>query len=259
MNIEVLAAVMNKEPNKIIKSMNLNSNAIIINQCEKNEYIKIKYNNYEIDFYSFNERGVGLSRNNALMRATGDIIVFADEDMKYVNNYNDIIVEAFKNNPKADMIVFNVLSSNPKRPTVKILSNKKVHLFNCLKYGAVNFAVKREILYKYNIYFSLLFGGGAKYSAGEDSLFIYEFIKAGGRVYTDSNVIGTVAQTSSTWFKGYTKKFFYDKGALYACLSKRLCRILCLQFLLRHKFVLENITFSAAYSEMKKGISEILK
>ena len=31
MNIEVLAAVMNKEPNKIIKSMNLNSNAIIIN------------------------------------------------------------------------------------------------------------------------------------------------------------------------------------------------------------------------------------
>lgn len=259
MKVEVLASVMNKEPKKIIKSMNINSDAIIINQTDKNAYETIEYKSNQIKFYSFNERGVGLSRNNALMRATGDIVIFADEDITYVDDYDYIISESFKNNPKADMIIFNVPSANIERPTVKVDTRKKIHLFNCLKYGAVNFAVKRESLRKFNIYFSLLFGGGAKYSAGEDSLFIYNFIKAGGKVYTDFQTIGTVGQEDSTWFKGYTKKFFYDKGAFYACLSKKMCKVLCLQFLIRHKNMLNEVSFADAYMEMKKGIGEILK
>ena len=34
-----------------------------------------------------NERGIGLSRNTALMRATADIILFADEDVTYKDGY----------------------------------------------------------------------------------------------------------------------------------------------------------------------------
>jgi hypothetical protein len=34
-------------------------------------------------------------------------------------------------------------------------------------------------------------------------------------VYTYPVTLATVDQTSSTWFKGYTKKYYYDKGAIF--------------------------------------------
>ena len=43
--------------------------------------------NKTIKIYSFDERGVGLSRNSALMRADADIIVFADSDVIYNDDY----------------------------------------------------------------------------------------------------------------------------------------------------------------------------
>ena len=44
---------------------------------------------------SFTERGVGLSRNNALMRASADICLFADDDIIYENNYKEILNRYF--------------------------------------------------------------------------------------------------------------------------------------------------------------------
>lgn len=90
-----------------------------------------------------------------------------------------------------------------------------------MKYGAVRIAVRTQKLRQANIYYSLLFGGGAMYSSGEDSLFIAECIRKGLRVYTNPTLIGHVSQEKSTWFKGYTNKYFIDKGVLFASLSKR--------------------------------------
>ena len=67
-----------------------------------------------------------------------------------------------------------------------------------------------------NITFALLFGGGAKYGAGEDVTFIQDCIKAGLRVYKSPIIVSTMKQDSSTWFKGYDRKYYKDKGALLA-------------------------------------------
>lgn len=62
--------------------------------------------------------------------------------------------------------------------------------------------------------FNLLFGGGAKYSCGEDSIFLAGVLKAGLKVWTIPGYIGTVTHGDSTWFNGYTDKYLYDKGVL---------------------------------------------
>ena len=51
MKIQVLASVMNQEPKKIIKKMNIQTDAIIINQCNENNIEKLKFKNYNIKFY----------------------------------------------------------------------------------------------------------------------------------------------------------------------------------------------------------------
>lgn len=257
MNLQVLVSAMDQKDHSLLNRMNIQSDAIIINQCDRYNYEKITYNNHQVYFISFAERGVGLSRNNALMRATADICLFADEDVVYLNDYKSIIIKAFKDNPRADIILFNLPSTNPNRPTYTIKKNSRVRWYNCLRYGAVNIAVRTEKLKKANVYFSLLFGGGARYSSGEDSLFLAECIKKGMRVYSVPIVIGHVNQKESSWFEGYTDKYFIDKGVFYKALSKRWAKLLCLQFVLRHRRMFEHEkTWREALRLMFEGLKK---
>lgn len=255
MNLQVLVSAMNQTDHSILEKMNIQSDAIIINQCDKNHIEEFIYNDCKIKFLSFAERGVGLSRNNALMRATADICLFADEDVTYVDSYKEIVLQAFTENPSADIIIFNVLSTNSERPSFVITNNERVKWHNYLKYGTVRIAIRTERLKKSNVYFSLLFGAGAKYGSGEDSLFLTDCMKKRLKIYTNHEVIGSVKQEGSTWFKGYTEKYFMDKGILFYCISYNWSKLLCLQYVWRHaKEFKEEMSPKQAYEYMIKGI-----
>ena len=172
-----------------------------------------------------------------------------------MDNYEQIIKKAFEEQPNADMIVFNVpCDEKCGKKNYKILKNKKLNKFSCLRYGTYRFVFKLGSIRKANIYFSLLFGGGARYSCGEDSLFIMECIRKGLNVYSNTSVIGYVSHTKSTWFKGYNEKFFIDKGVLYTYLFTRLTNLFLIQFILRHKKIYsEKIGRKEALKLMKKG------
>lgn len=43
----------------------------------------IVYKGNEVIMYTWNERGVGLNRNNLIMRADAEIVLFADDDVIY--------------------------------------------------------------------------------------------------------------------------------------------------------------------------------
>ena len=83
MKIQVLVAAMNQTDHSLPEKMNIKCDAIIGNQCERNSIEKYIWNGHNIEYLNFAERGVGLNRNNALMRASGDICLFADDDMVY--------------------------------------------------------------------------------------------------------------------------------------------------------------------------------
>lgn len=260
MKLEVLGSVMKQENMDIIEKMNIKTDAILINQCNKNDYKEMKLsNNRIVKMYFFNERGVGLSRNNALMRAKEEIIVFADEDEIFVDDYEKLIIQAFEKQKDADIILFNVPSKNPKRSSKLIKKNERVRWYNCLKYGAVHIAARREKIISNNIMFTLLFGGGAEYSSGEDSVFIKECLNNKLKIYTNRAIIGYVAQEESTWFQGYNEKYFVDKGALYAHIYNKFSLILCIQFLLRHKEIYRKMGLIVSIRLMNKGIKEMRK
>ena len=190
MKVEVLASVMNTTLPETVEHMNLQSDAVIINQCDRLAYEEMKIaghggsaeadpqEEYLIRYYSFPERGIGRSRNEAILRAEGDICLFSDADIVYEDGYEAAILAEFEKNPEADMIIFNITVEEERR-TYHITERKRVHWYNCGRYGAVSFAIRRDRLLESGITFSLLFGGGAKCSNGEDSLFLTEFIKKG--------------------------------------------------------------------------------
>lgn len=254
MKVQVLASVMNQSMERIAKQMHLESDAVIINQCDKLDYEEMEYGGHRLRFFSFPDRGIGRSRNEAILRADRDICLFSDEDIVYETGYQEAIVKEFENQPKADMILFNIEVEEERR-TYHITERKRVHWYNCGRYGAVSFAVRRSSLLSSGVTFSLLFGGGAKYSNGEDSLFLKEFMDKGYRVYTAPVTIGREQSGDSTWFAGYTEKFFYDRGVLYRYLYGRLAGLMAMRFLMAHRSRLcRELGLKEAYAIMRKGI-----
>ena len=253
MKVEVLASVMHEEPDALIHRMGLDSDAVIINQCDRLDYQEKEVSGHRIRFYSFPDRGVGRSRNEAILRAEGDICLFSDGDLVYRPGYAEAVAAEFVQNPDADMILFNVIVEE-SRKTYHITERKKVHWYNCGRYGAVSFAVRRESLLRSGVAFSLLFGGGARYGSGEDSLFLKAFMDEGYLVYTAPVTIAEEKAGESTWFEGYNEKFFRDKGVLYRHLYGRLDMIMALRFLLVHRGTLcAEVPVRQAFRWMKAG------
>ena len=170
MKIQVLVAAMNQTDHSLIEKMNIKTDAIVGNQCNFNSVEKFNIDNQQILYLNFAEKGVGLNRNNALMRADADICLFADDDMVYVNNYAEIIENVFRDNPLADVIVFNLHEEKISR---KLITKKiRVGYLNYLRYGTARVAVRLASVKKYGIYFNQCFGGGTEHCHGEDNLFL---------------------------------------------------------------------------------------
>ncbi len=256
MTIQTLVSGVQMNTAAAAETMNLRTDSIIINQTDAVGYDEYEYKGNRICCYSFAERGVGLSRNNALMRADSDIILFSDEDIVYEDGYGEAILKAYEEYPDADMLLFNVKASEG-RDTYHTEKPVRVHRWNCGRYPTYSFSCKRESILKANISFSLLFGGGARYQNGEDSLFIDECIKKGLKVYALPVDIGKETGRPSTWFKGYDDKFFYDRGVLYRHLYGHLAIVMAYRFLYKHRDkMLKDRSFSQALEQMKKGMTE---
>ena len=100
-------------------------------------------------------------------------------------------------------------------------------------------------------------GGGAKYSNGEDSLFLRDCLKAGLRIYAHTVCIGEEIERESTWFSGYHEKFFKDRGVLYHFLYGRMASLLSFRFLWVHRRQMcGEIPLKKAFALMRAGIIE---
>lgn len=257
MKLQVLVSAVNENAVDLAERMNLESDAIIINQTDYFDYEEYKHKNRRIQCFAFSERGVGLSRNNALLRAEGDIVLFSDEDIVYDAGYEKAVLDAFEAHPEADFLLFN-MRVGQARATYYTKKFHRVHIWNAGRYPTYSFAVRREKLHAANVTFSLLFGGGAKYSNGEDSLFLKDCLKYGLKVYAIPIELGQERERESTWFQGYTDKFFIDRGVLYHFLYGALAYPMAVRFIAVHgKVMCEEIPKKNALALMKKGIRSV--
>ncbi|MCX7714963.1 MAG: glycosyltransferase family 2 protein [Clostridia bacterium] len=225
MRVEVLVSAMHRDNLDIYYEMNLQTDAVIINQCDVCERIEGVIGRKNVKFYSFDERGIGRSRNQGIINSSGDICVFADEDCVFVDGYEEIIQDAFTKRPEADAFLFRVDVKNSDRPVHIIRKNRRMRFVHAMRYGIVGLAVRRECLLKKNVWFSLLFGGGARYGSGEDTIFLTDLLRRGAEVYMSSTQIAETDCSASTWFNGFNSKYFFDKGALHAAIFGKKARL----------------------------------
>ena len=262
-NIEILLYVMNlkneEELDKIIEKNKISSRILAVNQVDSDDKM-FSIENKNKRLYSYNEKGASLSRNRLLENANGDICVFADDDTKYVENYEKIIQEEFKNKPEVDVLIFYIENQNTNREKIKRIGNKKLGFLDIMRVRSSEIAIKKDALIKIrknNIKFNNNFGPEGIFLKGEETIFVSELLKKGFKIYSVNQKIGTVNDTESTWFTGYNEKYLYDQGAIFYKLSPKMYKLLILQYVIRKYFQYRrNVKFWNAYKQMVWGAND---
>lgn len=248
MKIQALISTMNLENvEKLIKKMNLKTDAIIINQCDREEIQEKKINGKKIKILSYRETGLSKSRNRAIenIDIDTDIAIIADDNVRYVDNYVEIISKAYETNNK-DIICFDIKRLDDRK--IKKTS-VKIGYINSMRISSSQITFKAKKVK--NIKFDEMFGIGEFFNMGEENIFLYDALKAGLKIIKlDTIYAQKTNERPSNWYNGVDKKHLYVKGACFYRMSKFFSNILIIQFLIRKK---------NEYKEKKIGLYKAFK
>ena len=219
MNLEVLISCMHQQDMKIAEQTGIQTDALIVNQCmqaESSEDVSLDCNAIEVQNGSrgnirmirSNTRGLSKSRNLAIQHAAGDVCLLCDDDEQLDRSYENIILKAYEALPDADIISFRI-SNQPSRLKQE---TQRLTKWTAMRIASWQITFRRESILKSGIRFDEDMGAGTGNGGGEEVKFLRDCIKAGLKSYYVPKSIGTVAQTDSTWFKGFDRDFFYKRG-----------------------------------------------
>ncbi|WP_455634501.1 glycosyltransferase [Parabacteroides sp.] len=212
MKLEVLISCMHQNDASIVERSNIQSDALIINQCDIDrvdfyEFFNKKGEKCKIRMISTTERGLSRSRNMAMKNAQGDACLICDDDEVMEDDYVEKIVSAFEEYPKEDILAFSL-----KHPTRKYSSKSyPIGYFRSLRIGSYQIASPKSDLVT-SVSFCEKMGSGTGNGGGEENKFLIDCLRHGCKIRYVPKLIASVAQTDSQWFHGYTPKYMCDKG-----------------------------------------------
>lgn len=227
-------------------------NAFFIDQCDREGQDTLCHEGSRYPVWHSSQRGLSRSRNLALSHAQETYLWLCDDDVCIDSLAEERILSAFAAMPKADALCCNVVSETEGRPQHLITEKHSLKVRNAMRYPTYRFVWKTEVLKKLGVQFDEQFGSGATYSSGEDSLFTHTMLKRGCRIVAVPVEIGRVRHSDSQWFSGYTDKYLFDKGALFAALFG-FALPYCAYMLLRHPDWREGRPFGKALALMQSG------
>lgn len=214
LKLEVLMSVMHQKDFSIAEKTRINGDVLIINQCNEDKYDEIQTENGLWRMFSVTARGLSKSRNMALDNARGDIVLICDDDEELAENYQDIILNAYKELPDAAAIVFNInrINYKMKKTYYRITKVRKAPVYR--GYSSQMLTVRLSKINEYDIRMNENFGSGTQWGGGEEILFQDEIRKNKMKIYEHPGVIATIDYgNGSNWFTGYDEKYFYNLGA----------------------------------------------
>lgn len=219
MKVEVLMSVMNQTNFDLAFKSKIESDLLIVNQCDRNSYDEISVGGYRWRMISTTERGLSRSRNMALHNAQGDICILADDDETFEPGYADLVLNAFLSREDASVIAFNVHRIN-------YLMKKEYYTITDFKeslraFGSVMLSFRLASVKGANIRFNEKFGSGSKWGGGEDTLFLKDIRENNLKVFECPDYLATIDYSGgSRWFSGYDEKYFYNLGAFLGYTTK---------------------------------------
>ena len=134
----------------------------------------------DIAFEELATMGVAKSRNRAIWQASGEYLVFSDDDIEFDAKGLAAAVDYLDNHPQFSLLLCQ--ASDPagvlrKRYPKNIEALNK---YNCARAATYEMVIRVEAVRQLSVFFDEEFGAGAKNYLGDEYIFIIDLIKAGG-------------------------------------------------------------------------------
>lgn len=230
--VQVLIATMHQADYSLLDKMNIRSDAVVVNQCNRNDRQTFLHNGRTILWIDSTQRGLSKSRNMAISAATADICLISDDDMIYRDDYVSSVSSAFQEYPDADIIRFEVAGIEKPFKQYDHIA-KKLGYLSSMKSSSVELAFKRSAVVDNQIIFDERIGAGTEFLMGEENAFLFSCLRHRLSIRYEPTVMADLHIGNSSWFSGYNEQYFIGKGASFAAMSPRFSRLLIVQFLVR--------------------------
>ena len=225
-------------PTLLINQSNVTEEEVLQNGCHK--------------MINTPTRGLSVSRNLAIEKAESDICLISDDDELFVDNLEQKILSAYKQLPKADVIIFKISNRHTKlgRKTKQL---KKIEL---LTVSSWQISFKTQSIISNNINFDKKLGAGSGNGASEENKFLLDCYKKGLKIYFVPTEIASLRDQQSTWFMGFTEEFFFNRGKTTRYILGRFWATLYAFYFLIFKYneYKKDISFFEAKKYLFKGL-----
>jgi glycosyltransferase involved in cell wall biosynthesis len=255
--LEIMISTMNRSDLSFLggmfADMDLTSYSIlIINQTKLNQDLVSTTEGIRV--VNSREFGLSKSRNLAIENAIGDILVIADDDIKYLPYFDKTILQAYKEYDQASLISFQFLDENdqfqknyPKSEGYTTSTKRPL--------SSVEMTFKRKNVREKGIRMNENFGLGTSFPSAEEQIFKDSLLKHGLRVafcampiLKHSGKTSAFNQGAPGFIRAITaQKFLTYRYWTYLWLFKYVF------FLCRHKY----ISFSEQPKAFKIGFKAI--
>ncbi|MGB4205615.1 MAG: glycosyltransferase [Bacteroidales bacterium] len=189
MKLDVLICTYNSGIEKaydILQEKKANVRYIVSHQYTDDKYRCIPAELERDDVLVTQIQGLGLSRNrnNALKYTDSDIALIADDDVKYLPDAFNNLLDIFKGNPCVDIALFKIKTPEGE-PEYKSYPQKSYQFNNSKNHSisSIEIAFRPDRVKSSNIRFDERFGLGNSFLiAGEENIFVFDCIRAGLKV-----------------------------------------------------------------------------
>jgi glycosyltransferase involved in cell wall biosynthesis len=241
MKVQTLVTTINKSDDEIlalVKHNNLRGDVIVGCQCGSEGIVKVEVDEYtRVTIVHQSTIGLSINRNCIFKYSTADVISFADDDVVFSKDYLSVVSDSFAENPKADAIRFNCVSTYEKRPIKQIHAHKKLHFLDVKSLGILCIFFKRKSVSSINLFFDTDLGSGTIINHGEDGVFLHTYLKTKTMVQ-DPKVLATVQEEQSTWWGRDIHRDVYSHGYIYQRLFGWKAALFGFVFITKHRFSL---------------------
>ncbi|MFM1789600.1 MAG: hypothetical protein RLZZ12_949 [Actinomycetota bacterium] len=183
--------MMSDRPTLTIAYSTLPSRLTSITYPEKRDdrEVLVLVQNSDESSYAFTERnaklvelknrGVAKSRNAALARASGEYLLFGDDDMKFIESGIDEAIEYLQNNADCAIILGQAVDEDGVLRKNYVSETTPLKLTNSARAATYEMLVRVDALREKQIRFDESFGAGATNYLGDEYILIADALRAG--------------------------------------------------------------------------------
>jgi len=182
-----------------------------------------KYPGLSINYITAPVPGLSSARNAGLFEASGEILLYIDDDAVADESLAKEVVEAFKNNPEAGIIGGNIILEVPKEAKSVVtkltrpLWSELVLDFDKFRYAkdygeypyGANFAIRRQTLMQIGGFRTLYGRVGSNFAGGEETLCCFMTEETGQKIGLEPKMKVTHKVDKSRFTKEHIEKTAY--------------------------------------------------